>query len=106
MSFHELYLKDIYELYQNQKEQYTWIDVRRPEEWAMGTIPEVERIVLDDLPEQLSNLDASKSYILICRSGGRSGQACRIMAEAGIKNVTNFGGGMLSWYEAGYPLEK
>jgi rhodanese-related sulfurtransferase len=106
MSFHELYLKDIYELYQAKKDQYEWIDVRRPDEWEMGTIPGVTRIVLDDLPEQTANLDPSRSYILICRSGGRSGRACQMLAEAGINDVTNFGGGMLTWYEAGYPLEK
>lgn len=106
MSFQQMFLKEIYERYQENKADYEWIDVRRPDEWALGTIPGVQRIVLDDLPAHLEQMDKSKTYIMICRSGGRSGQACQIMAEQGFRNLINFEGGMLSWYAAGYPLEK
>lgn len=106
MSIQELYLNEIYALYTDKKDQYEWIDVRRPDEWATGTIPGAKRIVLDNLPDHIPNLDPNRSHILICRSGARSGRACELLSAAGIKDVTNFGGGMLSWYEAGYALEK
>lgn len=106
MSFQQMFLKEIYECYQHNKTDYEWIDVRRPEEWAQGTIPGVRRIVLDDLPNHLEQMDKSKKYIMICRSGGRSGRACQIMAEQGFKHLINFEGGMLSWYDASYELEK
>ncbi|PIQ23411.1 hypothetical protein COW36_15755 [bacterium (Candidatus Blackallbacteria) CG17_big_fil_post_rev_8_21_14_2_50_48_46] len=106
MSFHQMFLKDIYELYQEKKSDYEWIDVRRPDEWEIGTIPGVQRIVLDDLPDHFDKMDKSRTYIMICRSGGRSGRACHHMAENGFKNLINFEGGMLSWYAAGHELEK
>ena len=38
-------------------------------------------------------------FILYCRSGNRSGQACMILESIGFKNVTNVLGGMLAWQE-------
>lgn len=97
---------EVYDLYQQQDPETIWIDVRQPEEWAEGTIPGAERISLAELPEQLSGLDQAKTYVLVCRSGGRSGRASQAMADAGFTQLINFDGGMLAWYEAGYPLEQ
>lgn len=97
----QLSLNDIYQRY-TQRGEEIWIDVRRPEEWAEGTIPGVQRIVLDDLPDHLEGLDKSKTYVLVCRSGGRSHRACQLMAEEGFNQLINFEGGMLAWYDAGY----
>ena len=98
-------LHDIYVLYQEQPAEHVWIDVRTPDEWSDGTIPGIRRIGLDQLPKNLSELDKSNSYVLVCRSGGRSGGACQFMAAAGFGHLINFKCGMLAWYGAGYPLE-
>ena len=45
---------------------------------------------------RMSELDSSKSYIFICRSGGRSGRAQEFLADEGY-DVTNMVGGMLEW---------
>jgi len=103
--FQQLGLAEIYRLQQQADPEQVWIDVRRPDEWAEGTIPGVQRIVLDDLPDYLDDLDKSKTYVLVCRSGGRSGRACQLMADEGFAKLINFDGGMLAWYEAGYALE-
>lgn len=102
----QMSLDAIYARYQAQNADDVWIDVRQPEEWAEGTIPGVTRIVLDDLPDQLETLDKSKSYVLVCRSGGRSNRAAQLMADEGFGRLTNFAGGMLDWYAAGYVLER
>ncbi len=98
-------VEDIYQLYQQQPADYVWIDVRQPEEWDEGTIPGVERIMLGELPDRLDELDKSKTYVMVCRSGGRSNRAAEHMAEEGFDKLINFDGGMLSWYAAGYPTE-
>lgn len=97
---------EIKDLYDQKPDDHVWIDVRRPDEWAEGTIPGIERIVLDDLPQKLDELDPSKTYVLVCRSGGRSGRACEAMQQAGFDNLINFNGGMLDWYDSGFELEK
>ena len=42
-------------------------------------------------------LDKSKSYFIYCRSGARSGQACQLLNQMGIKATYNLDGGILSW---------
>jgi len=53
-----------------------------------------------DFKEQLSGLDKSKSYLVYCRSGNRSGKACSMMADMGFKNLYNLRGGIGAWNAA------
>jgi rhodanese-related sulfurtransferase len=46
---------------------------------------------------KLEELDKSKNYYVYCRSGNRSGQACRIMEQLGFENAYNLEGGILQW---------
>lgn len=72
------------------------IDVREDEEVAEGMIPGASHIPLGQIPERLGELDKSKEYIIVCRSGGRSGRACEFLAQQGY-DVTNLEGGMLAY---------
>lgn len=105
MSVQDAFLEEIYSLYQEQPADTVWIDVRQPEEWAEGVIPGSRKIMLADLPESLPELDRSQRYIVICRSGNRSGRAAEQMYAQGFDKLINFQGGMLDWYAAGYPVE-
>lgn len=73
------------------------IDVREDDEVAQGMIPGAIHIPLGELPGRLDEIDKSKSYIMICRSGGRSGRACEFLEDQGY-DVTNMVGGMLDWH--------
>lgn len=77
-------------------EHVNLIDVRESEEVAAGMIPGAEHIPLGLIEFKHQDLDKSKEYIMICRSGNRSGQAYRFLEEQGYK-VTNMSGGMLEW---------
>jgi rhodanese-related sulfurtransferase len=76
------------------------IDVRTPGEVREGYIPEAT-LFIDynggNFEQQIQKLDKSKTYIVYCRSGGRSAGASTIMAEKGFKNVYNLKGGMMQW---------
>lgn len=93
----------IYARYEAGKDVF--IDVRQPEEWEEGVIPGSKKIMLAEFPDHLASLDKEASYVMVCRSGGRSGRASQMMASAGISQVTNFDGGMLAWYDEGHPTE-
>ncbi|WP_079477697.1 rhodanese-like domain-containing protein [Halobacillus salinus] len=80
----------------NQGENLNIIDVREDEEVAEGMIPGAQHIKLGTIEEHASELDSSKSYIMVCRSGGRSGKAYQILEQKGF-DVTNMEGGMMSW---------
>ncbi|MBM7702818.1 rhodanese-like domain-containing protein [Metabacillus iocasae] len=72
------------------------IDVREVSEVAEGKIPGVINIPLGLVEFRMHELDKEKEYIIICRSGGRSGQASQFLASQGF-NVINMTGGMLAW---------
>lgn len=72
------------------------IDVREADEVAAGMIPGAVHIPLGEIATRADELDASTPYIMICRSGGRSGRATEYLTAEGY-DVTNMVGGMLDW---------
>ncbi len=76
------------------------IDVRQPDEVAEGTLPGAVNIPLDQLPNRLGELDRSRRVVVLCRSGGRSTEASKILTSAGFNDVINLAGGMLAIGEA------
>lgn len=77
-------------------EQLHLIDVREVAEVQEGHIPGVINIPLGTLPERLNELDKSNSYIMVCRSSARSGQATAFLEAEGF-SAANMVGGMLAW---------
>ena len=85
------------------------IDVRRPDELVaeLGAMRGAENVPLDRLEAELRSWrDRDASVVVFCRSGGRSGQAAKILEAAGFTRVASMHGGMLRWNEAGYPVER
>lgn len=72
------------------------IDVREVDEIKAGHIPGIIHIPLGLLEFRMHELNKSESYVVICRSGGRSGQAALFLEGHGF-NVANMVGGMLAW---------
>ncbi|MFD2638498.1 rhodanese-like domain-containing protein [Piscibacillus salipiscarius] len=86
----------------DQGEDLNLIDVREVEEVQEGKIPGAVNIPLGLIEFRENELDKNQEYIMVCRSGGRSGQATQFLESKGY-NVTNMEGGMLSWEG---PVEK
>ncbi|ASV66785.1 MULTISPECIES: rhodanese-like domain-containing protein [Cytobacillus] len=72
------------------------VDVREVEEVEQGKIPSAIHIPLRLLEFRMHELDKSKDYIMVCRSGARSGQATALLEQHGYR-VKNMSGGMLAW---------
>ncbi|MFL0584822.1 rhodanese-like domain-containing protein [Solibacillus silvestris] len=72
------------------------IDVREVAEVEAGHIPGIMHIPLGLLEVRMQELDKKTPYIMVCRSGGRSGQATMFLESQGF-DVTNMTGGMLEW---------
>lgn len=76
------------------------IDVRTPAEIADGVIPGAMHIDIFDTAAfqgRVEELDKSRHYYIYCRSGNRSGQACRYMDAKGFNHTYNLAGGMNEW---------
>lgn len=79
------------------------LDVRTPAETAEGIIEGATEIDFraDDFADRIAELDKDASYLVYCRSGGRSASACGMMKEMGFENVYNLVGGYQRW-QAGH----
>ncbi len=101
----QLLAHEVLDIYNKKDNDYVFIDVREPQEWAEGVIPGIKKISLGDIENHLDELDKSRKYIMVCRSGGRSSKASSIMEAQGFKDVSNFQGGMLAWNDSDFPTE-
>lgn len=82
------------------------VDVRELSEWQEGHIPGAVHIPLGTLPQRLSQLDANKEHVMVCRSGNRSMKASQLLQRAGYGKVQNMSGGMIRWSQSGLPVTK
>lgn len=73
---------------------YIILDVRRPDEFATGHIPNAINIPNESIgTDEISELPDKDQLILVyCRSGNRSKQASQKLVKLGYKNVVEFGG--------------
>lgn len=81
------------------KKEMTIIDVRTPEELKQGKIEGSVNININDadFKEKIEALPKDNSYLVYCRSGGRSARATKIMTKMGFKEVYNMKGGYGAW---------
>lgn len=84
------------------------IDVRTAEEFAAGHLENVITIdfYADTFRDELNLLDKSRTYLIYCRSGNRSGQSLAIMEELNFREVYNMSGGIDQWFTEGLPIVK
>jgi phage shock protein E len=82
------------------------LDVRTPGEYAEGHLEGAQLIDFQsgNFESEISSLDKGATYAVYCRSGNRSGQAVKVMHDAGFHNVYNLNGGVIDWANAGLPL--
>ncbi len=75
------------------------LDVRTPAEVRQSKIPGAVNIEVTgrNFAEEVQKLDKDKTYLVYCRSGARSGQACDYMADKGFSKVYNLNGGISRW---------
>ena len=81
----------------NQDRDAIVLDVRTREEYASGHIDGAMNLdaLSRDFLLEMTELDASKSYYLYCRTGGRSENACVTLISAGFRQVYNLRGGLV-----------
>ncbi|MGH7502507.1 MAG: rhodanese-like domain-containing protein [Longimicrobiales bacterium] len=83
----------------DQGDPVTLIDVREPWEWDLANLEShgARLMPLMTIPERLNEFDASRAYVLYCRSGSRSMRALQFMHAHGFQNVRNLQGGLHAW---------
>lgn len=86
--------------YLNLMEQhYQIIDVRTPTEFDEGHIEKAINVDYKgaNFIENISAFDKSKTLLIYCRSGNRSGKASIIMDSLGFTKIYDLEGGFMNW---------
>ena len=86
----------------------TIVDVREPDEFKAGRIPNARNVPLAKVVDGAKGLEKlkAKPILVVCQTGSRSGQAAGSLQKQGFADVVTLSGGMEAWQKGGMPLEK
>jgi rhodanese-related sulfurtransferase len=73
------------------------IDVRTPEEFALGHIPLAVNMPIDTLREHMHLIPKDKHLYIYCQIGLRGYLAQRILLQNGYDSIKNLSGGYKTW---------
>lgn len=84
------------------------VDVRTPEEYNAGHIPNAININFNDpsFQSNIQKLDKKKPVLIYCAAGGRSARALKILNELKFKEVFELSVGFNGWAQSGKPSIK
>lgn len=108
--FEDVTPKQAYSLIQENKESpnFVILDVRTPKEFKQGHIEGA--INLDyyakTFVDDLDRLDKSQTYLILCRTGRRSGKTFGFMKKFGFQEVYHMVGGIRRWKAEGLPTTR
>ena len=90
------------------REDVVVLDVREPGEILGGKISGAIQIPFSGLAKRIGELDKHKSKTLLvyCKTGARSGMACKELSKAGFDKVFSLNGGLAAWQDAHLPITK
>lgn len=78
-------------------ERLVLVDVREPQEWELGHLPDALHVPLGDLPARAHELDPAATTVLYCHHGVRSRNALEWLATRGFSALHNLSGGIDAW---------
>jgi rhodanese-related sulfurtransferase len=84
------------------------LDVREAAETIGGKIARAIQIPVGAVAKRIGELEKHKDKTLLvyCKSGARSGVACKELGKHGFDKVYSLNGGLMAWQEAHLPLSK
>ena len=84
------------------------LDIRTPAEFAQGHIDGAVNVDFmgDSFDSGIAALDKDTTYLMHCRSGGRSGKSLAKFQEHGFTSILHLDSGIAGWEAAGQPLTK
>ena len=92
------------ELRDADRSRVTLVDVRTPDEFALGALEGAVNIPLDDLRERLDEIPRDKPVFLYCGVGLRGYLASCILTQRGYADVRNLVGGLKTYAAAVAPV--
>ena len=84
------------------------VDVREPDEFRAGHIPNAINIPLGSLADRLKEIEKYKTtpILLSCRTSQRSARAATLLSKQGFIAAHILAGGITAWQGANLPIKK
>ena len=84
------------------------VDVREPDEFRSGHIPNAINIPLGSLNERIKDIEKYKNVplLLTCRTSQRSARAATLLSKQGFIATHILAGGFIAWQGANLPVKK
>ncbi len=84
------------------------LDVREPNEYDSGHLPDALHIPLSQIKDRSGELAkyATRPVIVYCERGMRSSSAASALSKLGFSRVLELRGGLRAWRDAGLPTKK
>ena len=73
------------------------LDVREPIELTLAAIEGASHIPMGQVSDRLSELDQTKTIVVMCHSGMRSMIVAQLLKNSGFDQVFNLAGGIDAW---------
>jgi rhodanese-related sulfurtransferase len=82
----------------------TIVDIRPPEEFAKGSLPNARNLPADKVKAGAGALKKDKPVIVVCANGRSAGSVAAQLRSNGFNEVFVLAGGLAAWREAGLPI--
>jgi rhodanese-related sulfurtransferase len=73
------------------------VDVRRPDEVAICSLPGAMHVPMDELEDRLAELDPERETVVYCHHGVRSLSVTAFLRNKGFRSVSSLAGGIDRW---------
>lgn len=83
---------------QARNEPVVYLDVREPNEWNLGHLPQAVHLPRGNLEGKVEALiDRGQKVVIYCARGNRSALAALTMKQMGYENVSSMARGIQGW---------
>ena len=91
---------------QARGESVVYLDVREPNEWNLGRLPQALHLPRGNLETKVEGLiDRNQKVVVYCARGNRSALAALAMKQMGYENVASMARGFLGWADINGEVE-
>ncbi len=91
---------------QARNERVVYLDVREPNEWNLGRLPQAIHLPRGNLETKVEALiHRSQRVVIYCARGNRSALAALTMKQMGYENVASMARGIQGWAEINGEIE-
>ena len=91
---------------QARNERVVYLDIREPNEWNLGRLPQAIHLPRGNLETKVEALiDRNQRVVIYCARGNRSALAALTMKQMGYENVASMARGIQGWADINGEIE-